>query len=166
MPRLHRFLPLLLGLFVWLPAARAHAPGETSLTLYTDEENLIAQASLSLPAAAALLPADTTPPLTFVTLKQHRAALVSAAAKACTFLSADGTPLSPQRVLLSVRDDHEVRVTFLFPLTARPATIQASFLTALSSEAFCLLSDLRRPTPVRALLTPRSPAFTLPVLAP
>ena len=160
-----RLFYLLLAVAWAMPVAHAHLPGESSLTITADTENIEILVSLSLPAATALLPADAGP-LSLTTLDQHRPALLAAAPRVCTLLDASGKALEAQRVLVSVFENHEVRFHFLFPPTADPKRLRLPFLANQRGEVFCALSDLRCAPPTRAILTPESLEHTFSPAAP
>ncbi len=157
---LRALLVLIPGLLL-APAVRAHSPGESSLVLAADEENLTLRFTLSLQAAASLLGAETTPPLSAATFEQHRDALRDAAPRACVLLGADGRPLAPERVLVSLHEGPDIRVDFIFPAAARPAALRLPVLSNLGPEAWCLVSDLRSGDPVRAVLGAKSAELSL-----
>ena len=147
--------PLVVLLLLCLASsARAHLPGESSLVLSTDAENLSVLVSLSLPSAASL--SDVGEPLSSATLDRHRPALIAAAPRVCTLVDAAGSALRPERVLVSVFEDHEVRFHLLFPADVRPARLRMPLLSGLLGEAFCTVSDLRQSPPSSGILTPRS----------
>lgn len=145
-------------------AARAHLPGESSLAITADSENLEILVSVSLPSATSLLSPDAV--LSAATLDQHRAALLAAAPRVCTLLDSSGKTIGSQRVLVSIFQDHEVRFHFLFPPSSRPARLRMPLLAALRGEAFCVVADLRRDPPSRAILTPESPEHSFASSSP
>lgn len=148
------------------PSLLAHSAGESSLVLSADAENLEVRVSLSLPSAAALLPAGAAP-LGAATLDTHRAALLAAASRVCVLSDSEGAALSPQRVLVSVFEEHELRFHFLFAPDARPARVQVPLLATLRGEAFCVVTDRRLKTPARSILTPATVELPLAaVVAP
>lgn len=147
------------------PVARAHLPGESSLVITADAESVEILVSLSLPAAASLLPADAGP-LSSTTLDKHRATLLAAAPSVCMLLDPAGKAMEAQRVLVSVFQDHEVRFHFLFPPAARPARLRMPLLANQRGEAFCAVSDLRQSPPARVILTPESLEHTFAPAAP
>ena len=156
-------LRLVLALLVFtcaLPFARAHSAGESNLTLSADAENFEVRVSLSLPSAASLLPADAAP-LSSATLGAHRPALLAAASQVCVLVDSSGAEITPQRVLVTIFEEHEARFHFLFPVDARPALVRVPLLAALGNEAFCVVSDLRLQTPARAILTSAKAALPL-----
>lgn len=142
-----------------IPRAHAHLPGESSLVLSLDAENLGVLVSLSLPTAATLL-APESQPLSAATLDRRRPELLAAASRVCALLDAEDKPLEPERVLVSVFQDHEVRFHLLFAPGARPARLRMPLLGILRGETFCTLTDLRDEPPVRALLTPDASVHT------
>lgn len=150
---------------VTLSPARAHSPGESSLTISADQENLEVLVSLSIPSATALLPADAAP-LSSATLDAHRPVLLAAAPRVCVLVDAAGVEIAPQRVLVSLFEEHELRVHFLFPPDTRPSGLRMPMLASLGSEAFCVVSDLRQKSPVRAILTSAAPGRALSSVAP
>jgi hypothetical protein len=160
-----RLLSLLLAFACIAPASHAHLPGESGLTITANTENIEILVSLSLPAAASLLPVDAGP-LSSTTLDRHRAALLAAAPRVCTLLDPAGKPMEAQRVLVSLFQDHEVRFHFLFPPAARPARLRIPLLADQRGEAFCAVSDLRQSPPVRVILTPESLEHTFAPAAP
>ncbi len=157
---LRALLVLIPGLLL-APVVRAHSPGESSLVLAVDEENLTLRLTLSLQAAAALLGADATPPLLTTTFEQHRDALRAAAPRACVLLGADGRPVAPERVLVSLHDGPDLRLDFIFSAGTRPVALHLPVLSSLGPEAWCLVSDLRSGDPVRAVLGAKSPELSL-----
>lgn len=166
-PFMKSLLPLLavlLGLFA-LPTARAHSAGESSATIAADAENLAVTVSLSLPAASALLPADATA-LGAATLDAHRATLLAAASRVCVLSDSAEAAIAPQRVLVSVFEEHELRFHFLFAPDARPARLQVPLLSTLRGEAFCVVTDRRLQTPARAILTATATELPLATVGP
>ncbi len=157
---LRALLVLISGLLL-APAVRAHSPGESSLVLAADDENLTLRFTLSLRAAAGLLGAEATPPLSAATFEQHRDTLREAAARACVLLGANGRPLDPERVLVSLHEGPDLRFDFIFAAGARPAALRLPVLSNLGPEAWCLVSDLRFGDPVRAVLSAKSAELSL-----
>jgi len=158
---LFRALFFLLPGLCLAPALRAHSPGESSLVLAADEENLTLRLTLSLQAAGGLLGAEPTPPISAATFEDHRDALREAALRACVLLGADGLPLAPERVLVSLHEGPDLRLDFIFAAGARPAALRLPVLSSLGPEASCLVSDLRSGDPVRAVLGAKSPELPL-----
>lgn len=160
-----RLLALVAVIAAFAAPAHAHSPGESSLVLSADPENLEVLVSLSIPSAAVLLPAGATP-LSSATMDAHRPGLLASASRICALADATGTEFAPQRVLVSLFEEHELRVHFLFPPDTRPSLVKVSLLSVLGPEAFCTVTDLRLKTPARAVLTSARPTLALASAAP
>ncbi len=160
MPRFRPALLLVLVACVF-PRARAHIIGESSLVVSADEENLAVFAALPLASAAALLPEDAEP-LSGATLDRHRPALLAAAPGLCVLIDASGAAIEPQRVLVSIFQEHEVRFHFLYAADVRPARLSVPRLGTPRGDTLCVVSDLRLKTPLRASLTALHPEFVFP----
>lgn len=143
------------------PAARAHAPGESSLVIARDEEALELRLSISLASAAVLLGPELDPPLGTDTFDRHRPALLAAASQGLHLRDADGATLKPERIIATFRNEHEVRLDFFFPPASRPASLGLPLLGRMGREVWCDVADLRVDPPFRALMRPPSPEILI-----
>lgn len=160
-------LALAAALVFFAPAPLlAHGPGENTLVLRADAENLEVVASLSLPAAAALLDAEARATFSVATFAEHRPALLAAAPRVCELLDADARPLVIERAVVSLHDAHEVRFTLLYPASARPARVRVPVLTELPAGYYFLLTDRLHPAARPAVLRPAFAEHVLPAATP
>lgn len=160
MPFVRTLLAALLSLSAVIPL-RAHAPGESSLVIARDEEALEVRLVVTLASANALLGPARSTPLAADTFDQDRPALLAAAAQGLFLRDPEGVAISPDRIIATVRDGHEVHIDFFFPPASRPARLGLPLLAKLDREAWCDVADLRVSPPARALLRPRATELPL-----
>lgn len=121
--------------------AQAHAPVESTVSVAVSAEGYELVADLTLQSASVLLKPPASEEFSANTFPVHRKALIAAAGRVCTLLDVDDKPLTPDRTLVSLSHDGEVRFTFLYPDSARPASLRFDLLDSLPLGRFCSLTD-------------------------
>ena len=161
----------LLFLLAFFPAwsasvCQAHLPGENSIVITSDSENVIVIATLSLSSVTALVRVDGEATLSAATLEKYRDALVGVAPRISELMDESGALVRAERVFVSLPDGQEIRFRIFYRAGARLAQLRTPFLTSLSRAAFCEVSDHRQKTPNHARLSSAAPELALTSILP
>lgn len=154
----------LLGLLAWCsPVALAHGPLESTVALFRTGEGCELFAEITLASASRLLPADDSAALNTETFPTYHQALVAAADRVCNLLDAEGRPIPPERNLVSLNQQGEIRVVRLYAPAARPVALRFDLLAALPPDQFCILTDHTSDPVQRKILVQTQPSHELAV---
>ena len=141
--------------------AHAHAPVESTVSVSVSSEGYELVADLTLQSAAVLLKPPASGEFSAATFPSHRKALIAVAGRVCTLLDADDKPLTPDRTVVSLNHDGEVRFTLLYPASARPVRLRFDLLDSLPLGRFCSLTDATTTPPRTAILLKNRTAYNL-----